>query len=150
MGIEIYLGAGLAIGLAGFGVSIGEAKLGSKSLEVVGKNPDLASYMRSLTILGMALVESAAIYGLIVAILILVTGDGITGMQALGAGLAIGLAGFGVGWGEGELVASSMDAILRNPANKEAIRTNMILYLALVESAAIYGLIIAILTIFVF
>ncbi len=150
MGMEIYLGAGLAIGLAGLGVAFGEAKLGTKSLEVVGKNPDLSGYMRSLTILGMALVESAAIYGLIVAILILVSADTINGMQALGAGLAIGLAGLGVGWGEGQLVSGAMDAILRNPANKEAIRTNMILYLALVESAAIYGLIIAILAIFVF
>gem|GEM_PF-5660353 len=66
-------------------------------------------------------------------------------MEALGAGLAIGLAGFGVGLGEGNLVAGAIDAILRNPDTKEKTRTNTILYLALVESAAIYGLIIAIL-----
>ena len=142
MEFATLIGASLAVGLAGVGVALGESKLGKKSLEVVGKNPDLSDDMRSLTILGMALVESAAIYGLIVAIMI-VTGD-VSTWQAIAASLAVGLPGFFVGLGEGNLVAGAMDAILRNPSNIENIRTNTILYLALVESAAIYGLIIAI------
>jgi F-type H+-transporting ATPase subunit c len=61
----------------------------------------------------------------------------------IAAGCAIGLAGLGAGIGEGMLVSWAMDATLRNPEMKSRIMTFMILFLALVESVAIYGLIIA-------
>ena len=48
-----------------------------------------------------------------------------------------------MGIGEGMLVSGAMDAIQRNPAIKGKIMTFMVLFLALVESAAIYGLVIA-------
>jgi F0F1-type ATP synthase membrane subunit c/vacuolar-type H+-ATPase subunit K len=41
------------------------------------------------------------------------------------------------------LVAWAMEAIFRNPSMKWKIMTFMILFLALVESSAIYGLVIA-------
>lgn len=138
------LWAGLAVGLAALGVAIGEGKVATKSLEAMGKNPELSNFFLLLTILGIALVESAAIYGLLIALQI---GNAdpalITGYQALGAGLAIGLAGFGAGIGEGNLVAAAIDAVLRNPANKAKIMAYMILFVALVESVAIYGFIVA-------
>jgi F0F1-type ATP synthase membrane subunit c/vacuolar-type H+-ATPase subunit K len=100
----------------------------------------------TITILGIALVESAAIYGLIIAFQIMGLDPTLTsemGMQAIAAGAAIGFAGLGVGVGEGMLVSGAIDAILRNPQAKNQIMTYMILFLALVESAAIYGLIVA-------
>ncbi|HRX63895.1 MAG TPA: ATP synthase F0 subunit C [Candidatus Absconditabacterales bacterium] len=142
--MELYIGAGLAIGLAGLGVGIGEGIVAKKSLEIMGKNPDLTSSFLVLTILGIALTESAAIYGLIIALQI--TGlDPATfnSAQAIGAGLAVGAAGAGSGLGEGLLVAGAMEAIFRNPAMKGKVMTFMILFLALVESSAIYGLVIA-------
>ena len=36
---QFILGAGLAIGLAGLGVGIGEGMVAKKSLEVMGKKP---------------------------------------------------------------------------------------------------------------
>lgn len=138
------LWAGLAVGLAALGVGIGEGKVATKSLEAMGKNPELSNFFLLLTILGIALVESAAIYGLLIALNI-VNADPtmITAYQALGAWLAIGLAGFGAWLGEGSLVASAMDAVLRNPANKWKIMAYMILFVALVESVAIYWFIVA-------
>ncbi|NCQ82043.1 ATP synthase F0 subunit C [bacterium] len=41
------------------------------------------------------------------------------------------------------MVTGAIDAIFRNPAMKTKIMISMILFLALVESAAIYGLVIA-------
>jgi F-type H+-transporting ATPase subunit c len=49
--------------------------IAKKSLDVLGKNPSLAGVLKSLTILGIALVESAAIYGLVVGLLILFTSE---------------------------------------------------------------------------
>lgn len=140
------LWAGLAIGLAGLGVGIWEGMVAKKSLESMGKNPEMSNYFLVLTILGIALVESAAIYGLIIAFQILgldPATTAVTGWAAVAAGCAIWFAGLGAGVGEWMLVSWAMDATLRNPENKTKIMTFMILFLALVESVAIYGLIIA-------
>lgn len=89
---ELFIGAGLAIGLAGIGVGIGEGILAKKSIEAFGKNKELGSSLQSFTILGIALVESAAIYGLAVALIILFVVDptaaGI-GHKAIAAGIAV-------------------------------------------------------------
>ena len=61
----------------------------------------------------------------------------------LGAGLAVGLAGIGAGFWEAMIVASALNAILRNPEMKGKLMTFMILFIALDESVAIYGLIVA-------
>ena len=98
--------------------------------------------MRTYTILGIALVESAAIYGLIVAFNILKAPE-ISGTQAIGAGLAIGLTAFIAGYGEGKLVSGSLNAMNRNPEDKANVLQFMVLFLAMIEASAIYGLIIA-------
>lgn len=142
--MELYLWAGLAIGLAGLGVGIGEGIIAKKSLEIMGKNPDLSSTFLVLTILGIALTESAAIYWLIIAFQIIgLDPTTIWPGVAIGAGLAVGAAGAGSGIWEWMLVAWAMDSIHRNPAIKGKIMWFMILFLALVESSAIYGLVIA-------
>ncbi len=140
-----YVGAGLAIWLAGFGVAIWEWFIAKKSVVALGKNPDLQGTLLVVTILGIALTESSAIYGLIVALQILAKDD-ITGMTAIAAGLAVGLPGLAVGIGEWLVAGYAMDSILRNPEIKNKIMVFMILFIALVESSAIYGLIIALQT----
>lgn len=142
--MELYIWAGLAVGLAGIGVAIGEGLIAKKSLQIMGKNPDLSNFFLTLTILGIALTESAAIYGLIVAFQIKGADAGtVSASAAIWAGLAVGLAWAASGLGEGMLVTGAMDAIYRNPAIKGKIMTYMVLFLALVESAAIYGLVIS-------
>lgn len=142
--MELYIGAGLAVGLAGVGVAIGEGLIAKKSLQIMGKNPDLSWFFLTLTILGIALTESAAIYGLIVAFQIKgLDPETANAGAAIWAGLAVGLAGAASGLGEGMLVSGAMDAIYRNPAIKSKVMTYMVLFLALVESAAIYGLVIS-------
>lgn len=143
--MEFYLGAGIAIWLAGLGVGIGEGIVAKKSLEVMGKNPEMTGFFLVLTILWIALTESAAIYGLIIAFQIIgLDPESVTSVsKVMGAGLAVGAAGCGSGIGEGLLVAGAMESILRNPEIKGKIMAFMILFLALVESSAIYGLVIA-------
>ena|SRR5690349_2309984 len=65
------------------------------------------------------------------------------GFIALGAGLAIGLAALGCGIGQGRAAGSALDGIARNPGAADKIRGPMILGLALIESLAIYALVIA-------
>ncbi len=69
--------------------------------------------------------------------------EGSGGMIAIGAGLAMGLGAFGCGMGQGRAVASAMESIGRNPSSVDRLMTPMIIGLALIESIAIYALVIA-------
>jgi F-type H+-transporting ATPase subunit c len=62
---------------------------------------------------------------------------------AIGAGVAIGVAAFGGGLGQGRAVAAALEGIARNPSASDRIFTPMIIGLALIESLVIYGLVIA-------
>ncbi len=64
---------------------------------------------------------------------------------ALGAGLAIGLAGLGCGIGQGLTAGNTTAGIARNPGAAGAMFVNFILGMVLIESIAIYGLVIALL-----
>lgn len=69
-------------------------------------------------------------------------GDGTWG-YALGAGLAIGLAGLGCGIGQGLTAGNTTAGIARNPGAQATMFTSYILGMVLIESIAIYGLVIA-------
>ncbi len=61
---------------------------------------------------------------------------------ALGAGIAIGFAGLGCGIGQGLTAGNTTAGIARNPGAAGAMFTNFILGMVLIESIAIYGLVI--------
>ncbi len=136
------LGAGLAVGLAGAGVAMGQGRLAGTSIEMIGKSPRMANTLMVYTILGIALVESAVIYGLVIAFQIMAV-SGASEVNVIGAGLAIGLAGFGAGYGEGYIISAALISLNRNPEMKNQILQFMVLFIALAETSAIYGLVIA-------
>jgi F0F1-type ATP synthase membrane subunit c/vacuolar-type H+-ATPase subunit K len=147
MNTEAFLLAcGIAIGVAGAWVTMAQWLIGRTSLEAQGKNPELEPTFKKLTILGIALVESAAIYWLVMALLILYSDASL--YKALASALAVAIPGLAAWFGEGKIVESAINAILRNPADEKKIQSNMILYIALTESAAIYGLIIWLLVLY--
>jgi F0F1-type ATP synthase membrane subunit c/vacuolar-type H+-ATPase subunit K len=138
----IFMGAWFAIWLAGLWVAIGRWYLSETSLEVMGKNPKMISFLLTVSILWVALVESAAIYGLIVSFQIM-DATTLTGLGALGAGLAIGLTGLGAWVGEWLLIKGAINGINAAPESKGKIMAFMVLFVALIEVVAIYGLIVA-------
>ena len=69
---------------------------------------------------------------------------------ALGAGLAIGLAGLGCGIGQGLTAGNTTAGIARNPGAAGSMNTPFILGMVLIESIAIYGLLIGLLLVFKF
>ncbi len=135
------MAAALAVGLSGLWVALGEAALARASLEMMWKSPRLSGTMMIFTVLGVALVETAVIYGLVVAFTIM--GSTAGDANLIGAGLVIGLTGFGAGLWEGLLLAKALEAVNRNPDNKNQILQYMVLFAALVETSAIYGLTVA-------
>ncbi|MBJ18871.1 MAG: ATP synthase F0 subunit C [bacterium] len=69
-------------------------------------------------------------------------GTAISGL-GIGAGLAVGMAGLGCGIGQGLTAGNTTAGIARNPGAAGAMFTNFILGMVLIESIAIYGLVIA-------
>jgi len=67
----------------------------------------------------------------------------------LAAGLGMGIAAFGTGIGQGLAVAGAVEGISRNPGASGKIMTPMIIGLAMIESLAIYALVVALILLFV-
>jgi F-type H+-transporting ATPase subunit c len=72
------------------------------------------------------------------------------GLIGIGAGLAVGLAAIGPGIGEGRILSAAIEVLSRNSETSDNLRATMILGVALDETTGIYGLLIAILLIFVY
>lgn len=67
----LFLGAGLAIGLAGLGAGIGMGSAIRGGLEGISRNPGVAGKIFTYLLVGVALIESIAIYGLVVSLILL-------------------------------------------------------------------------------
>lgn len=66
----VAIGAGLSA-MTGILTGIGQGLAASKAVEAVGKNPEAASQIRTMLIVGCALAETCAIYGMLVAFLLI-------------------------------------------------------------------------------
>lgn len=64
------LAMALAIGLGAIGPGIGIGLIGKGALEALGRNPEAAGKINSLTILTIAFAEAVAIYALVIAFII--------------------------------------------------------------------------------
>jgi len=63
----IAVGAGIAIGLAALGGTLGQGKAASAALESIGRNPSAAGKLFTPMILGLALIESLVILSFVIA-----------------------------------------------------------------------------------
>jgi len=66
----------------------------------------------------------------------------------IAAGLAIGLAALGTGIGQGHAIKGATEGVSRNPGASGKILTTMLIGLAMVESLAIYALVVSLILLF--
>lgn len=66
----VALGAGVAIGLAALGIGIGQGLLGSKAMESIGRQPEATNQIRTLLIIGMAIMETIGVLSFVIAIIL--------------------------------------------------------------------------------
>ena len=67
-----------------------------------------------------------------------VTSGDQSGLKTIGLSLGLGIAAGLCGVGQGKATAGATEAMARNPGNTAAIRTALIIGLALIESLALY------------
>ena len=66
-----YLAAGICMGFGAIGPAIGEGFLIGKTIETIGRNPELANRLFTNMIVGAAITESTGIYSLVISLVIL-------------------------------------------------------------------------------
>ena len=69
-------------------------------------------------------------------------------MCVLAAGLGMGLGAIGTGIGQGFAVKGAVEGVSRNPGASGKILTTMMIGLAMIESLAIYALVICLIILF--
>jgi F-type H+-transporting ATPase subunit c len=62
-----YFGAAIAMGIGSVGPAIGQGMIGAKACENLGKYPESSGQIRTTMMIAMGIVESSAIYCLIIA-----------------------------------------------------------------------------------
>jgi F-type H+-transporting ATPase subunit c len=72
----IAIGAGIAV-LTGLMTGIGQGNAAGKAVEAVGRNPEAENKIRAMLILGDAIAETCAIYGMLIAFLLIFVFPGI-------------------------------------------------------------------------
>ena len=65
------LGAGLCMGIGAIGPGVGEGHAVAHALDGMARQPEAAGTLRATMILGCAITETAGIYSLIIALLIM-------------------------------------------------------------------------------
>lgn len=150
---SFFIGAGLAIGFGAIGAALGEGYTAGIAGEALSYRPESAGDVIKNMLVGQAIAESAAIFALVVAIVLLFsqppTITFLTTWTALGAGLSMGLSAIGSGVGSGLPAGAACMGIVRQPGNSGRILTCMLIGSAVCQTPAIFGMVIAFLLLFV-
>jgi F-type H+-transporting ATPase subunit c len=68
-----YLGAAVGLGLAVIGAGIGIGLIGGRALDALARQPEMKNEIRTLMILGAALVEGVAFFAAVICLLVILT-----------------------------------------------------------------------------
>ena len=140
-----FLWAWLAVGLGGIGAWFWEALIAAAAMDSILRNPDMKGKLMTFMILFIALDETVAIYGLIVALQILWIDPAsmVNPHMYVAAWLAVGLPWLAVGIWEWFVAKTAVENMGKNPELSSTFMVLTILGMALVESAAIYWLVVS-------
>ena len=66
----VALAGGLGLGIAAFGAGLGQGRATAAAMESIGRNPNSADRIFTPLIVGLALMEALALYGLVIAFML--------------------------------------------------------------------------------
>ncbi len=150
--LAAYLGAGVCMGLGAIGAAVGEGYTARSASEAIARQPRAASEILKTMLVGQAVAESASIFALVVAILLLFSpwsGAGpLRACSLFAAGLCMGAGALGPGIGAGLPGAAACLGIGRNPRTGPTLTTTMLVGQAVAQTPAIFALLVAFLILF--
>ena len=156
--------AGLAIGIGVVLPAIAQTRAASRALEALARQPDESTIISRNLYIGLAMIESQALYVLIVALILLFANPLANQVQeaitkgnsafwfltgsAVVAAATITIGTMASSLGQGRVTATALESIAEQPAARDAISTTLFISLALLESLALYALIVALILLF--
>ena len=148
-----YIGAGFAMGFGAIGAAIGEGYTASKANEAISRDTRIAGDIVKTMLVGQAIAESASIFALVIAIILLFTpfeaASFVTITSLLGAGLCMGLGAIGSGIGSGLPAGGACIAKAQKPEISGQLTTNMLIGSAVCQTPSIFALVVAIMLLFI-
>ena len=151
--IFAYVGAAISMGLAAIGPAFGLGYAGGKACQAITRQPKASDSVIKMMLVGQAVTETSAIFGLLVAfILIFATIEHLSLFHLIalvGAGVSMGGGALGPGIGAGLANGAACEGVGRQPENEAVIFRTMLIGQAVSQSTAIYALVIAFCLIFV-
>ncbi len=147
-----YVGAGLCIGLGAIGAALGEGFTAGLASQAIARQSDKSGEVIKNMLVGQAIAESAAIFALVIAVLLLFMDMSSTNLlkaaALLGAGLSMGFGAIGSGVGAGYPGGQCCLGIGRQPAISGRLTTNMLIGSAVCQTPAIFAMVVALMLMF--
>jgi len=148
VGALMYLGAGVAMGFGAIGAGVGEGYAAHQACGGTARQPAVASSIQRTMLIGQAMAESASIFALIVAIMLIfmVDASGATvnqGVAFVGAGIAIGFGAIGGGIGCGFPAGNACQGVARRPEGQNEITTIMLISQGVSQTPSVFSFVIA-------
>jgi F-type H+-transporting ATPase subunit c len=145
------LGAGIAMGVGAIGSAVGEGTIAMKAVQSLGRQPRAQGKILRLMLIGQAVAETASIFALVVAlILIFQNSDNHTiekGIAFIAAGIAMGFGTIGSGAGAGLPGSAACEGVGRQPENSDTLIFHMLIGQAVSQTACIFALTISLILI---
>ncbi len=147
-----FLAAALCMGLGAIGAAVGEGYTARAAAEAVARQPSASDRVLRTMLVGQAVAESASIFALVVAILLLYTewapGGGLQAVGLLSAGLCMGFGAIGAGAGAGLSGATACSGIARSPRAFPRLSTNMLVGQAVAQTPSVFALLVSFLLLY--
>jgi ATP synthase F0 subunit c len=151
--IAAYTGGGIAMGLGAIGAAIGEGNTAAMANIAIARSPKTSGDIFKNMLVGQAVAESASIFALVVAILLLFLDVSVPQLlkaaALFGAGLSMGLGAIGSGIGSGYPAGQACLGISRQPAVASQLTTNMLIGSAVCQTPAIFSMVVALMLMFI-
>ncbi len=147
-----YLGSGICIGFGAIGAALGEGYAAGSASQAISIDERASGNIMKNMLVGQAIAESASIFALVVALILLFGSPDlhsrIDAFSLLGAGLAMGLGAIGSGIGAGLPAGACCMGIVMQPKEASKITTSMLIGSAISQTPAIFSLVISFMLIF--
>ncbi len=151
--VAAFTGGGIAMGLGAIGAAIGEGNTAAMANIAVARNPNISGDIFKNMLVGQAVAESASIFALVIAILLLFLDVAnptlLSAAALLGAGVSMGFGAIGSGIGSGSPAGAACFGIARQPAVTSQLTTNMLIGSAVCQTPAIFSMVVALMLIFI-
>jgi len=150
--LAAFVGAGLCIGLGAIGAALGEGYTAGLANEALCQNTEKSGDILKNMLVGQAIAESAAIFALVIAVLLLFmdmpSNTYLTAAALAGAGISMGFGAIGSGIGSGFPGGQCCLGISRQPSVASKLTTNMLIGSAVCQTPAIFSMVVALMLMF--